>query len=443
MSPDDYVRRSAAKMLVEQRSLEDPQYSMAENPEALLKLLGVADRNNALPLVSIEAALQVPAVLSAVTFPSRTLAALPLHTFEDQENGARITDETAQLLSRAPNEEETTFDWRRYHWQQVFTVGRGLSWIERRGNTPIGIWPIDSTGVTVERRNGRKIYRSGQQTWLARDIIDTPFMLKRDRLGSSGPIALCNKAISLAIAMGDFAGGFFGGGGVPPLALEGPLPSGPESFRRAQSDINRAIDLARKAGNNFFPLPAGHKLSPVGVEPGKGQMVEARLFQIQEIARAWQMPPVFVQDLSNGTMANTEQQDLQLVKHLITHWATQFEQELALKLYGWKNRTRTVRHNLDALQRGDFKSRTEALARSILTGQLMPNEARALENRPPEEGGDRLYVQQATVPLAMAGQFPGPGHNGGPPLNDNEPDPDAGEDDEQEDDDDVGSQDED
>ena len=81
-----------------------------------------------------------------------------------------------------------------------------------------------------------------------------------------------------------------------------------------------------------------------------------------------------------------------------------------------------MKHNLDALQRGDFKSRTEALARAINTGQLMPDEARALENRPPAEGGDRLYIQQATVPLTMAG------HNGGPPLNDNDEDEEEGTD---------------
>jgi len=176
--------------------------------------------------------------------------------------------------------------------------------------------------------------------------------------------------------------------------------------------------MARRAQSPFFGMPPGHQLKPIGVDPSKGQMVEARLFQIQEIARIWQLPPVFVGDLSKGTFSNTEQQDLQLVKHLVGQWAKAFEDELTLKLYGWRRPTRRVKHNLDGLQRGDFKSRTEAMARAILTGQLKPNESRALENRPPAEGGDQLYVQQATVPLVSAGV----GHNGGPPINDNEED---------------------
>lgn len=418
MSPEDYKHRSAARIVAEQRSIENPAIPVSSSAE-LMQLFGILDRNSALPMVSIEAALQVPAVWSIVAFLSRTLAALPLHTFESGENGQKLDDGQAQLLNVAPNEEESSFDWRRYHWQQVFTGGRGLNWIERIGDGRPGmIWAMDPAKTEIVRHNGRKIYKFDGREYRAGDVIDTPFMLKRDRLGSYSPIAKCNKAISLAIAMGDFAGSFFAGGGVPPLALEGPLPSGADAFRRAQADIKRAIDMAKAANTPFFGMPPGHSLKAIGIEPNKGQMTEARLFQVQEISRIWQMPPAFVQDLSKGTFSNTEQQDIQLAKHLVLHWAVCFEQELTLKLYGWKSPARRVKHNLDGLQRGAFKDRIEALARAINTGQLMPDEARALENRPPAPGGNRLYIQQATVPLEQAGI----GHNGGPPMNDNEED---------------------
>lgn len=398
----------------EQRSIEDPQNSLSENPEALLQLLGVAERSNALPVVSVEAALAVPAVFSIVSFLSRTLAALPLHTFEAGENGARVDDAPAQLLSFAPNDSETSYGWRRWHWQQVFTTGRGMAWIERHAGRAVAIWPMDPSLTTVRRVAGRKFYVFDGREYPAGNVIDTPFMLKPNGLGSYSPIAKINKAISLAIAMEGFAGGFFAGGGVPPLALEGPVPSGPEAIKRAQADIQRAIDLARKSNSSFFSIPLGHTLKPVGSDPDKGQMTDARLFQITEISRGWQMPPVFVQDLSKGTFSNTEQQDLWLAKHLVAQWAKAFEDELTLKLHGWRAPAQRARHNLDGLQRGAFKDRSEALARAIQTGQLTPNEARALEQRAPMDGGDQLYVQQATVPLTLAGA--GIGHNGGPEM---------------------------
>src|SRR3546814_19759615 len=82
-------------------------------------------------------------------------------------------------------------------------------------------------------------------------------------------------------------------------------------------DIGRAIDAARSSSKPIFAMPPDHELKPVGFDPEKGQMGEARLGQVLEIARAFQLPPVFLQDLSKGTFANTEQQDLFLVKHLI------------------------------------------------------------------------------------------------------------------------------
>lgn len=412
-------RRDAS---VETRS--DQTLISLDNPEALRQLFGVLEQQGNLPVVSIAAALQVPAVLAAVAFLSRTLAALPLHSFSAGANGDRLEDDEARLLNEAPNEEWSSFAWRQYHWQQVFTGGRGMSWIERIGPRVDRIWPMDPEKTTIGRRNGRKYYRFDGREYPSADVIDTPFMLRPDQLSAISPIARCNKAISLSIAMADFAGGFFLGGGMPPLALEGPLPSGAEAFKRAAADIKRAVDLAKKSGTPFFPMPPGHALKPVGTDPDKGQMTEARLFQIQEIARVYQLPPVFLQDLSTGTLSNTEQQDLHLSKHNIGQWAKAFEDELNLKLFGWRNRRRRVKHNLDGLQRGDFKSRVEALARMIQTGQLMPDEARALEDRPPDPNGKgaQLYIQGATVPLGTVLAAP-IGHNGGPPMNDNEEDP--------------------
>ena len=392
----------------EQRSSAENTISVSAGLDEWNEFFGIMEAAGQLPRVSIDAALQVPAVWCITNFLPRTLAALPLHTFEAGDNGAKADDERASLLNFAPNPTETSFSWRVYFWHQVFTGGRGLAWIERIGTRPVSIWPMDPGKTQIVRRQGKKVYIFDGKEYPAEDVIDVPFLLKRDRLASYSPIAKCNKAISLAIAMGDFAGTFFQGGGIPPLALTGPLPDGKEAFKRAQNQIDQAIRLAKQQGRSFTAIPPGHELNPIGIDPAKGQMTEARLFQIQECARIWQMPPVFVQDLSKGTFSNTEQQDLQLVKHLIGQWAKCFEDELTLKLYGWRKPDRRVKHNLDGLQRGVFKDRIEALARAIMTGQLTPDEARALENRGPQEGGHRLYIQGATVPLTMAGTIKTP-----------------------------------
>lgn len=395
----------------EQRSnpMENPSIPISAGFADLMAFFGIDHGNVILPPVTIDSALEVPAVLGAVTFLSRTLAGLPLHTYKKSGDEAQRDDGDLQmLLNEAPNPDWSSFEWRRYMWQQVFTGGRGPTWIERAGPKVVALWPMDPAYTTVVRSNGRKMYRFESREYPAADVIDVTFMLRSNQIDVYGPIWKARRAIQLAIAMSDFAASFFGSGGMPPLSLEGPMPQGVDGFKRAQADIQRAIDMARKSGSNFFGMPPGHALKAVGIDPDKGQMTEARLFQIQEIARGYGLPPVFLQDLSHGTFTNTEQQDLQLVKHGLTHWAKCFEDELNLKLFGQRRRARYVEHAMDGVMRGDFLSRSEAIARAIQTAQLTPNEARALENRAPLDEGDRLYIQGATVPLGTQPVLPTP-----------------------------------
>lgn len=391
-----------AKESAENRAetIENPQVPVSA--ENFLSFFGVNAVN--LPAVTTDNALSVPSVAAAVAFLSRTMASLPIHSFRDRKGSAeRAGGRLETIINEAPNDSQGSYKFRQYFWQQVFTGGRGLAWIERSSPSVTGveaIWPLDPTKTTIKRTAGKITYESEGKTYDAADVIDVPFMLQPDGLKHWGPINLASKAIQLSLAMNDFGSNFFAGGGIPPLSLEGPLPSGPEALKRTAGDIKTVIGMAKQSKDAFFPLPPGYKLNPVGIDPAKGQMVEARVFQIQEVSRVWQIPPVFLSELSRATFTNIEQQDLHLVKHLVGQWAKALEDELNLKLFGRFNRNgRYIKHNLDGLMRGDFKSRVEGLARSVQTAIRTPNEARALEDLPALPEGDKLYIQGATVPL--------------------------------------------
>ena len=382
----------------ETRNIENPTVPVSASN--FLQFFGV--NGGTLDAVTLESALAVPAFAAGVSFLSRSLANLPLHAYRDggDKGAERLGGSLQRITNEAPNAEWTSFGMRQYFWQQVFTGGRGLIWIERSGQNVVGLWPMDAFDTTVSRVNGRKVYTTQGKTYAAADVVDVPFMLRPDQLRVFGPLALGAKTLALALAMGDYASGFFAGGGVPPLALVGPLPSGADAIKRAQADIKRSIDAAKAKNDPVFPIPTGYDLKPVGFDPAKGQMTEARRLQIEEIARLLNLPPVFLQDLTHGTFSNTEQQDLHLVKHLIAQWAKALEEEFNLKLFGPVKNRRYVEHSLDAMMRGDLKSRVDGMGTAIQTGQMTPNEARGLDNRPPMAGGDELFIQGATVPLA-------------------------------------------
>ena len=379
-------------------NIESPTVPVSH--QNFLAFFGVNAAN--LPAVTVDNALTVPAVNAAVAFLSRTMAALPLHAYRTTKDGPkRASGKIQTVVHEAPNPTQGGFKFRQHFWQQVFTGGRGMAWIERTPQGVEALWAMDPTKTTIRRQGLKTTYITDGKEYPAEDVIDVPYMLKPNGYEHHGPIALASKAIQLSLAMNDYGSGFFAGGGVPPLALTGPMATNAEAIRRTQQDIKNAVDAAKNAKEPIFPIPPGYSLVPVGLDPDKGQMTEARQFQISEIARAWQLPPVFLQDLERATFSNAEQQDLHLVKHLIGQWAKAFEDEANLKLFGRGNTGRYVEHNLDGLLRGDFKSRIDGLAKAIQTAQMTPNEARALENREdhPNPAANDLLVQGATIVL--------------------------------------------
>lgn len=410
------------KAAVETRaSLENPAVPLSD-VNAWRSLLGewhgIAGVN-----VTHETALEVPAVWCAINFISNTIASLPLQVYKKTGEGRDTVenDPLYGILHDAPNEELTSFAWRKGMMVNTLLRGRGVSFVERnKAGRVMNIWPLDTDKVTIERKNGRKLYHyddGGRKvTYAANEVIDLTFMLQTDGVSHVDPVSKLKGAVGLALALDEYARKFFSNGGVPPLALYGPMPS-PAAAARASADVEKAVRDANAERRNVMIMPTGHELKPVGVDPQKSQMVEARRMQIEEVARIYGIPPVFLQDLTHGTFSNTEQQDLNLVKHLISQWVKAWEQELNLKLFSARNRTKFCEFNLDAIQRGDFKTRMEGYAKGIQNAIYTPDEVRAMENWPKHGGeAEKLHIQGATVPLGMQSTA------APPPANDNRED---------------------
>lgn len=386
----------------EQRSLENPQIPISS--ASIIDFLGMSGVSAAGVSVSLQNALEVPAVFAAVNFLSGTLAGLPLHVFKKTEAGReRVDDTLSRILHDAVNNEMSSFAWRKYLFERALTGGRGLTFIERNAmGRVINLWPLDPSNVRVTLRGGRKFYsyKEGARTvdYEARDIIDVPFMLESDMVTAVSPILKNRDTIGMAIAATNYGSKFFQGGGVPPFVLVGNFQSS-AGMKRARDDLELAVKKAARENRLALTLPAGHELKQIGADPEKSQLTEVKRFLIEEIARIYSMPPTFLQDLTHGTFSNSEQQDLHFTKHTIKRWAEQFEQELNLKLFGRSVSNMYVEMNLDGLLRGDFSTRMTGYATAIQNAIMTPNEVRATENRTAHDKGGDLMIQGATVPL--------------------------------------------
>ncbi len=396
---------------------------VAQSDPDILRIFGLTAGGVAGEVVTVDTALGVPAIWSAVNFLAGTVAGLPLKVYRRTAGGSEVASNhpLSDILNEVSNAQDlqSSFDFRKWLLEQTLTGGRGLAFIERSpsGNV-LDLWPLDPATVTVRRGGRKKTYEvreSGRPAVIydASDVIDIPFMLRADGLQHRSPIHSNKRVIGLAQAVTNWGAKFFENGGVPPFAVTGKFQSG-ASMGRAADDLDGAVRKAAKDQRQALVLPDGLEIKPLGSTAEDAQMIETQRFVIEQMARIYSLPPVFLQDLTHGTYSNTEQQDLHLVKHTVKRWVEQIEQEMTMKFFG-RGSGFYVEHALDGLLRGDFKARMEGYSRAIQSGVMMPDEARALENRPSAEGGNQLFIQGATVPLTMAGKVQAPPVSAGAP----------------------------
>lgn len=403
-----------ARRIEQRSSLENPRVPLSD-AKAWAAVFGAMDAASGID-VTPDKALGVPAVWCAVNFIANTFAALPAPVFRKTETG-REKDERNPvyiLLHDWVNDDYlTSFAWRKQAMVDTLLTGRSYTFVEgKRSGRITNLWPLNPFNVTVERVNGQRRYkyRNGEKQFVygVDEIIDVPFMVGFDKLSSVNPTSVLRDTLGLCIALERYASRFFRNGGVPPLAMQMPSGASAGAARRGAANIEELIQSANDGSGLVLPMPEGHRLEAVGFEPAKGQLTEARLYQIREIARIYGLPPIFLQDLQFGTYSNTEQQDLMLVKHTLTQWLVCWEQELNAKLFGPRSKN-YIRFNQDGLLRGDYTTRMTGHAQAVQNGIKTPDECRELEDMAPKGGlADKLFIQGATVPLGMQPVFAKP-----------------------------------
>lgn len=389
----------------EKRSLENPKVSLS-SPQALELIFGVSESDAGVS-VTAKNALSVPAFWQGVNFLAGTIASLPLHAYQTKDGaGERLNDDLEYTLNKAANNRTTSFMWRKKMMCDVFTHGRHCSFVQKtKAGKVTGFYPLDPTKLAIKLVNNDLTYTIDKKTYTSDEILDIPWMLEADGFTHVDPISKLKNSLGLSIALEKYGASFFKNGGIPPVVLQGPAMS-PGAAKRAGDDLKSVISKAVKEGR-VPAIPEGYEIKPVGIEPEKAQMHESRRFQIEEIARVLDLPPVFLHDLTKGTFNNTEQAALNLVKHTLRQWLVAIEQEINLKLFDAKS-MKYVEFNVDGLLRGDFTTRMEGMSKGVQNGLLTPNEGRKMDNRPPVDGGDETYLQQNMMSLNGIGDANAP-----------------------------------
>ncbi len=140
-------------------------------------------------------------------------------------------------------------------------------------------------------------------------------------------------------------------------------------------------------------LEDGMTFTPVSQTAKDLQYIEARKLTREEVAAAYFVPPPMVGILDNATFSNITEQHKMLYQDTLGPWLTMITEEIELQLisdYETDPSRFYCEFNLREKLTGSFEERADAIQKSVGGPTMTVNEARALDNRPPVEGGDVL-----------------------------------------------------
>lgn len=212
----------------------------------------------------------------------------------------------------------------------------------------------------------------------------------------SSIIDAAREAIGITLTIEEYCGRFFSNGGTPRVVLK--FPVGQKLDDKQQAEL-RAAWMRKYGGASNAALPMvlnnGGDISKLSFTAEEAQMLEARKFQVIEIARAFGVPPFMIGETEKTSAWGTgiEQMSQGFIRYTLGPHITGIEQELNRKLF---RTSRTfVDFDEEALSRGDMKATGEwfrqAVGGSQGPGFITVNEVRRALKRPSIDGGDKLF----------------------------------------------------
>ncbi len=250
--------------------------------------------------------------------------------------------------------------------------------------------------------------RRGHRTTYREDEILHLRGFSSDGIIGLNPIGVVRESLGVTMAADAHAASSYGNSATPGGVLKTPKTLSKEAYTRLNESWK-----ARHSGtaNAWKPaiLEEGMEWTSIGMSSRDAQFIENRKFQIDEVARIFDIPPHKLKQMDRATFSNIEHQGIEFLQDSIRPRLVRMELRLneTLLLEREREEGYFFEFLVDAMSRGDQKSRYEAYAVGRQWGWLSADDVRARENMNPlPDGAGEEYLN----PLNMvpAGQQPAP-----------------------------------
>ena len=361
--------------------------------------------------ISSETSLKFSAVWNAVRLLSEIPASLPKSVTLNNADGTfeTLKNDPIDYLLHYPNEWMSGFDFHELMNASLQLNGNAVAILERdRNGIAVQAIPVSWGSVNVMLTFDQKlVYQVNDPLWginnsfLAGDVIHYKILASNGLVGRS-PIRLAKDNIGLALAAERYGSEFFRKGGNHKGVIE--TQSGFKSYAEYATWREKYDKEHSGAGSDHgVPiLQPGMQYKQLTMSMEDAQFIATRQFQINDIARWFNIPPHLIADLSRATFSNIEHQDLQFIKYTLRGVIKRQEEEWEFKLIAPEQRRNIdIRFNIDGLARGDMAARSAFTTTMVNGGILTPNEGREIEGKGPLPDGDKIRI-----PANITGKIP-------------------------------------
>lgn len=369
--------------------------------------------------VNEKSALQVATVLACVKVISDGCATPDLHVFREKRDGTREKADNIpeyRLLSRRPNEWQTSFEWRRLMTIHAALTGAALSIKVLGDNRRVReLIPVEPGRWDVRRVSRYELrYRCWDEFGMIGEFTpDQVFVLNGvqwDWTKSLNAVRLAQSAIGLAIATEQ---------SMQSMHANGLRPSGVYSVEGAltKDQHDRLTTwLSGKAGPSKFGIPLVLDRSAKWLQTGSSaidaQSNETRRTQVEEICRAYGVFPIMVGHSDKAsTFASTESFFGAHLIHTLTPWHKAWTQRMDEMLLDGSGPL-FAEFDTRYIRMASMKDRAMYARTMIEMGLMSANEWRDMEGMDPRPGGDE-YLRPLNLTSGSESEAEGDEDSGG------------------------------
>ena len=365
--------------------------SSLENPSVnLVEWLSGGNTNATKVHVTKDTALSVSAAWRCENLISGSVASLPVAVYEITGEGRKaLPAHPISRLLKTPSQFYTGFTFMERLVKNLASGGNGIAIIRTDNNGTITSLDLPTGQIKAKIIDGYLVYEvEGYDSFIFADDVIHLVGFGDDPFWGKSPLQVHAENLGISIAANNFAATYFGNGGN----IAGVLKT--DKSLTAQQKIDLSAAWQRKYGgknsNSTAVLDLGIDYRPVGSKPQESQLLEARQFQVEEIARIYGVPLHLLYAMEKATHNNIEVMNATYVQHTLTTYIERIEAELNRKLL--PNETNLeIRFDLTALMRADMAGRADYYNRLFMIAAISPNEIRKAEGLPTYQDGDNFY----------------------------------------------------